>query len=146
MSHFVRPLGNDIFVLVRLLGKCLGLLRAQVKEKKKAFQKALKKCGVKYNCDYANFLIRLSTLIDTYPRLLLCGMPVRWFKVNMRSIEIVCKENAQEWGEIDQHDFEDTLDEGIDVGQQNREGSDEDQVHNMDEGENENPSRVMDSV
>jgi hypothetical protein len=85
----------------------LTLLRDWAEEESIPFPKAISKCKVSYNPGYAKFLIRLSTLLDTYPRLLQSGQPVRWFKINMPYIEEICAENKLEWSEQPQQHYAD---------------------------------------
>ena len=55
-------------------------------------------CG--FAVRYANFLISLNKLIEEYPRLCYCAVPIRHFMMNMKVIREICEENTTFWQNI----------------------------------------------
>lgn len=98
---------------MRLLGKCLKLLREHSrKSKRTTFKKVLSLSGVKYNPNYARFLIRLSELTDKYPKLLHSSKSLFWFKANLNHVEKICSFSDSEWAELpEQHYVDDEINE-----------------------------------
>lgn len=109
MKILLRNIFITSDILVRLLGKCLALLQFLAKKEGKPFKEVLSKCEVNYSQDYATFLIRLSKMIDEYPRLLKSDRSLFWFKANMGYIEQICMENRSEWSEVSEQYSDDEM-------------------------------------
>ena len=46
---------------------------------------------------YAYFLIKLSDLVQQYPKLMYCELPIRYFNQNFNAIKQVCEKDPSKW-------------------------------------------------
>ena len=46
---------------------------------------------------YAYFLIKLSDLMQQYPKLMYCELPIRYFNQNFNAIKQVCEKDPSKW-------------------------------------------------
>lgn len=89
-----------LHVLAALMGRYLQLLYDCTDgETIMTFEAAIKQCKIDYKPPYAKWLIKLSTLLQKFPKLMKSSMSVHFFKANFRNLERICFDNEAEWAE-----------------------------------------------
>lgn len=96
LSRAIASSHKDILLYSALQGDML----TQLKEMSADSFTTLLRNNIDISRSYANFLMRFYKLVQNYPRLLQCKLPISFFQKNFNKIEIICAEDEMSWKEM----------------------------------------------
>lgn len=96
LSRAVASSHKDILLYSALQGDML----TKLKEVSSNSFTTLLRNNIDISRSYAFFLIRFYELVEKYPRLLQCKLPISFFQKNFKKIQIICAEDEMIWKQL----------------------------------------------
>jgi len=110
-ANLKRNSPEECIESVNLLSRAIGDSRKKIVyysslqgELLKSVKEVTKSCGftqllslTQISKSYAYFLIKLSDLVQQYPKLMYCELPIRYFNRNFNAIKEVCENDPSKW-------------------------------------------------